>query len=88
MTTNGNYSRTGGFWTLPAVVQTPGEPLLSLSLAGNQVVISWPSSATGWTLQTNSDLATGGWGNYPGPAGNNRLTNSPRAGTLFFRLEQ
>ena len=32
---------------------------LSLALAGNQVVISWPASAVGWQLQTNTTLATG-----------------------------
>ena len=32
---------------------------LSLALAGNQVVISWPASAVGWQLQTNTTLGTG-----------------------------
>ena len=84
----GNYSVTGGFWSLYAV-QTPGAPTLTIiSHAGNQVVISWDPSVSGWTLQTNINLATGSWGNYAGIIGNNSVTNSPAKGNLFFRLKQ
>jgi len=83
----GDYSLTGGFWSLYAV-QTPGAPLLTISYSGNQAVISWSPSATGWTLQTNNNLATGTWGNYTGAVVNNSVTNSPTAGNLFFRLKQ
>jgi hypothetical protein len=83
--TGGNYSLTGGFWSLFAV-QTPGAPLLTITYSGNQAVVSWPSSATGWTLQTNNNLATGVWGNYAGTVVNNSATNSPPTGNLFFRL--
>jgi len=86
--TNGQFSVTGGFWSLINVVQTPGAPLLSISYAGNQAIVSWSPSATGWTLQTNNNLATGTWGNYTGAVSNNRVTNSPPAGNLFFRLKQ
>jgi hypothetical protein len=85
--TGGNYSVTGGFWSLFAV-QTPGAPLLTITYSGNQAIVSWPSSATGWTLQTNNNLATGAWGNYAGPVVNNSATNSPPMGNLFFRLKQ
>jgi hypothetical protein len=83
--TGGNYSLTGGFWSLFAV-QTPGAPLLSITYAGNQAVVSWSSSAIGWTLQTNSNLAAGIWDNYIGPVVNNRVTNAPPKRNLFFRL--
>src|ERR1035441_1442926 len=37
----GNYSVTGGFWSLLAVVQTPGAPLLSIQrTTTNTVLIS------------------------------------------------
>jgi hypothetical protein len=85
--TGGNYSLTGGFWSLFAM-QTPGAPLLTITYSGNQAIVSWPLSATGWTLQTNNNLATGIWGNYAGSVVNNRATNSPPAGNLFFRLKQ
>src|ERR1035441_8169041 len=50
----GNYSVTGGFWSLYAV-QTPGAPLLTITYAGNQAIVSWSPSVTGWTLQTNAN---------------------------------
>ena len=85
--TGGNYSLTGGFWVLYAV-QTPGAPLLTITYADSQAIVSWPSSVTGWTLQTNINLTTGNWGNYTGTIINNTITNSPPAGNLFFRLKQ
>lgn len=85
--TGGNYSITGGFWSLYAV-QTPGAPLLAITQVGNRAVISWDPSVTGWTLQTNANLATGTWGNYLGTVVNNGITNSPPKGNLFFRLKQ
>jgi hypothetical protein len=84
----GNYSVTGGFWSLIQVVQTPGAPLLSITYVGNQAIVSWSPSATGWTLQTNSNLSTGAWGNYLGAVINNSVTNAPPAGNVFFRLKQ
>jgi hypothetical protein len=85
--TGGNYSLTGGFWALYAV-QTPGAPLLTITYAGKQAVVSWPPAVTGWTLQTNANLATPGWGNYSGTIVNNHITNAPPRGNLFFRLKQ
>jgi hypothetical protein len=85
--TGGNYSLTGGFWALYAV-QTPGAPLLTITYSGNRAIISWSPSVTGWTLQTNNNLATGTWGNYSGPVSNNSVTNSPLTGNLFFRMIQ
>jgi hypothetical protein len=82
----GQYSLTGGFWSLYAV-QTPGAPLLIITHVGNQAVISWSPAATGWTLQTNANLATGTWGNYLGVVVNNSTTNAPPTGNLFFRLQ-
>ena len=81
----GNYSLTGGFWTLYAV-QTPGAPLLTITYSGNQAIVSWPSSAAGWTLQTNANLTPGNWVNYGATVVNNSVTNAPPSGKLFFRL--
>jgi hypothetical protein len=82
----GNYSVTGGFWSLYAV-QTPGAPWLTITCAGNQAVVSWPASATGWTLQTNANLATPTWGDYVGPVVNNSVTNVEPGQNVFFRLK-
>jgi len=81
----GNYSVTGGFWSLYAV-QTPGAPTLYITQSPGQAVIFWDSSVTGFTLQTNANLNTATWGNYLGPVVNNRTTNAPPTGKVFFRL--
>ena len=81
----GSYSLTGGFWSLYAV-QTPGAPILSITYLNHQAIVSWPASVTGWTLQTNKNVAAGTWGNYTGVVVNNSVTNPATSGNLFFRL--
>jgi len=85
--TGGNYALIGGFWAIYAV-QTPGAPLLTIIYTNNQAIVSWPLSATGWTLQTNGNVSTTNWVNYGGTVVNNAVTNSPPTGKLFFRLFQ
>lgn len=88
--TGGNYSITGGFWSLLAV-QTPGAPLLRIFLtATNTAVISWPSPSFGWNLQQNTNLNSTNWV-APSESVNDDSThkfivvNSP-AGSRFYRL--
>ena len=69
-------------------VQPLGAPLMLIAYAGHQAIVSWDSSVSGWTLQTNANLATPTWGNYLGIVVNKSLTNSPPKGNLFFRLKQ
>ena len=88
----GQFSVTGGFWSL-YVVQTPGAPLLTITYAANKAIVSWQSPSTGFVLQQNSNLAnTNGWSTFGGIIGDNgtikSATNSPPAGNLFFRLKQ
>ena len=90
----GNYSLTGGLWAI-FVVQTPGAPILAVTLGGpNTAVVSWPLSATGFVLDQNSDLKmTNSWtpSSYPitTNAGVESITIiSPPPGNLFFRLKQ
>jgi hypothetical protein len=85
--TGPGYSLTGGFWALYAV-QTPGAPVLTITHVGNQAIVSWSPSVSGWTLQTNANLATPTWGNYLGTVINNTVTNAPPKGNVFFRLKQ
>lgn len=84
--TNNQYSVSGGFWSFVNVVQTPGAPLLVISHVGSQVIVSWDSTVTGFTLQTNAVLVPATWSNYAGSVINNRVTNSPPPGKLFYRL--
>jgi len=91
--TGGNYSLTGGFWALISVVQTPGLPLLTITLNSqpSTVTVSWPNTGT-CTLQQNSNLAGGSWitSGYTITTSNgtNSITITPPTGNLFFRLKQ
>jgi len=91
--TGGSYSLVGGFWSMISVVQTPGAPLLAITLNPqlSAVTISWPSSAGTFTIQTNGNLATSNWVDYGGTvnsvAGTNSITISPIAGNLFIRVK-
>lgn len=89
--TGGNYSLTGGFWSLVAAVQTPGAPLLTIIPTGtNAVVISWPAPSTGFNLQQNSDLKTTNWVSAGSPTvvgGQNQVVVTPPTGNRFYRLK-
>ena len=87
----GQYSVTGGFWSLIAVVQTPGAPTLTITHSGNSVTVSWPLGSGGFALQQNNDVANrAGWSPYGGTMSTNNsvisVTISPPTGKLFFRL--
>ena len=86
----GAYSVTGGFWALVQVVQTPGAPWLTVSSAGNSIVVSWPNTGS-FTLQQNADLSGSGWAasgfGVSTANGTNSITINSPAGNLFFRLK-
>ena len=87
----GSYSLTGGFWSLLSVVQTPGGPLLKITLSTtNTAVISWPSPSTGFTLQQNTNsIASGTWTNVATIQDNGTLKYiivNPPTGNRFYRL--
>jgi len=88
--TGGNFSLTGGFWTLFAV-PTPGAPLLTIRLSTtNTAIVSWPSPSTGFTLQQNGDLNATTWAAPPQIVtdnGTNKLIIvNPPTGNRFYRL--
>jgi len=59
-----------GAWStpiLPAVEPTPTPPLLTISLVGNNVRVSWPAWAMGFELQERTDLSGGSWITILGP---------------------
>jgi hypothetical protein len=71
--------------------QTNVPVFLNIKLVNsNTVVVSWPSSATSYVLQTNANLSPATWGNVGsgivtvGP--NNVLSNTPTGKSDFFRL--
>ena len=87
--TGGNYSLTGGFWSLIAV-QTPGAPLLTITPAGSNFIISWPSASSGFGLQENPDLNPANWSAIPATNSDNgtikSITLSAGAGNRYYRL--
>jgi hypothetical protein len=91
--TGGNYSLTGGFWSIISVVRTANAPVLTITHTGSSsVVVSWPTSPAGFTLQQNANLATTNWTTsgytITSAGGTNSITIAPPSGHLFFRLVQ
>ena len=82
------YGGTNNDGVVFALLNIPPVPPTSLTIiyTSNRAIVSWPSSVSGWTLQTNADLTTTNWGNYAGTIISNTATNSPTKGNLFFRL--
>jgi hypothetical protein len=88
----GNYSLTGGFWSLISAVQTAGLPNLIITHSGNSVIVSWPNTGS-YILQQNANLApANGWStssySISTANGTNSITITPPTGNLFFRLMQ
>ncbi len=89
--TGGNYSLTGGFWSLLSVVQTPGSPLLTISMtSSNAALVSWPSPSTGFNLQVNTNgIGSLNWSNAPAATDNGTtkyIIVNPPTGNRFYRL--
>ena len=90
--TGGSFSVVGGFWSLLSVVQTPGAPLLAITLTPtNTAMVSWPSPSTGFQLQLNTNsVASVNWSNAPGTIQDNGtikyLIVNPPTGSRYYRL--
>jgi hypothetical protein len=86
----GNYSLTGGFWSIISAVQTPGSPILSITRSGPHAVISWNAPATGFLLEQSSTLKTNSWTTSPATLSTNAgiisVTVTATNGYQFFRL--
>ncbi len=89
--TGGNFSLTGGFWSLYAV-QTPGTPLLAITrTTTNTVAVFWPSPSTGFQLQVNTNnIGSGNWTNLvatpPDDGTTKTVILNPPTGNRFYRL--
>jgi hypothetical protein len=89
----GNYSLTGGFWSLISVVQTPGAPTLTITYSGGNVILSWPTNTTGFVLQSTLNLVpAASWsGVSPSPVvvnARNTVTNAITGAGKVYRLAQ
>lgn len=91
----GMASRGGnsGYGTLFSItLPNQPQPHMSLTPSGGNLIVSWPSNATGLTLQSTTNLASPIWTtNLPPPSvvnGQNKVI-IPMSGTQqFFRLSQ
>lgn len=89
--TGGNYSLTGGFWSLFSVVQTVGSPKLYIfTTSTNTAVVYWVGPTSGVTLQQNSSLGQSNWINNGNPIvsanGTNQVIVPAHPGNNVFRL--
>jgi hypothetical protein len=88
--TGGEFSLTGGFWSMIAV-QTPDGPLLSIQQLGTGTRISWPMSGSAFLLEESLTPA-GTWSPVDAPYTTNAddisITVTEPAGNKFFRLRK
>jgi hypothetical protein len=81
----GHYGQSSPF-------QVINLPKLAITHLSNSVVLSWPSTATGFNLEQTSNLTVGSWAtatNTPSMAGGNKVvTNTLTASTTFYRLHR
>jgi hypothetical protein len=81
----GDFSVTGGFWSLVAV-QTPGGPTLTIvPAAPGNATISWQPVTPGFILQETISLAPTNWVNSPSGA-TNPIVVPATLPTKFYRL--
>jgi hypothetical protein len=88
--TGGNFSLTGGFWSLLAL-QTPGAPLLSVERQGAVIRVFWPLPANGFVLDQSLTM-TGIWSQVTAPYATNATDISisvpALTGNGFYRLRK
>ena len=70
-----------------------GRPSLNIAADdANGVIITWPASATNWTLVSSEDLASGDWTAVTNPPvalnGQSAVSFEPAAPLQFFRLQR
>jgi hypothetical protein len=85
--TGGNYSLTGGFWSIYAV-QVEGAPFLKIVAAGaGQAEISWTPDTPGWLLQETLGFTPTNWLNSASGSAN-PVTVPATGSTKFYRLHK
>jgi hypothetical protein len=89
-----NYRIIPGFWALEDLGPQTGVPVLTITLSGANVILSWPSPSTGFVLQqadTFSILPVA-WANTPAAVSDNGFTKSVtiphNQAHTFYRLRR
>jgi hypothetical protein len=83
--------RIGASWASVTPPAGPA-PVLSIAQIGGNIILSWPTNATGFSLHSTSNLATpNAWPAVSSPVniigGQYTVTNPLPPGTEFFRLQ-
>jgi len=91
--TGGNFSLSGGFWSLVAVQTDDAPPLRIQFVTTDTARIFWPSSSEGFVLQQNTNLnnvSISGWVSAPQPVTDDGTSKfvivNPPTGNRFYRL--
>jgi hypothetical protein len=67
-------------------------PVLQIAPSGNKITLTWPANASGFTLQSSTNLNTANWTAVPGTPtvmnGLNSLTLPVSLADTFYRLKQ
>jgi hypothetical protein len=89
----GDFAIIAGFWSVVAVLETPGMPSLSVTLSSAQIVVSWPENGSqGFALEETPALANSSWSAVNAMLATSNGTNSVRlplpAGNRFYRLSK
>jgi uncharacterized repeat protein (TIGR03803 family) len=86
---------TNGYGTVFALGLPPAPlvpPSVGITMAGNRIVLSWPTNATSFTLQFITNLSSVNWSNVTSGitiVGTNHVfTNTMNGNASFFRLMQ
>ena len=88
------YTLTVDYLKLTPAITTPpiGRPALDTIRAPGQIILSWPTNATGFLLESSSNLAGTVWtGVSPPPViinTNNTVTNATSGERRFYRLNK
>lgn len=89
----GGTSGNGAIFSLPLPPAPPPPPQLTINLAGSDVVLTWPTNAPGFLLQSTTNLSSPAIWNtvHSEPVvvgGQNTVTNLISGAQQFYRLRQ
>jgi hypothetical protein len=89
---SGGTNGTGTVFSLSLGSVSAPVPTLTIFPSGANVVLTWPTNYTGFTLQSTTNLVSPVWTtNSPAPVivnGQNTVTNPISGNQQFFRLSQ
>jgi uncharacterized repeat protein (TIGR03803 family) len=86
------YGGISGAGTVFSISLPPAPPQLSIKPSGANVILTWPTNATGFTLQSTTSLVSSAWTTVLPPfavvSGQNTVTNLVAGSRRFYRLAQ